>query len=185
MKRILPVLLFALGLVAQAQVRYGTIHYDSLLTSMPGYEHAQDRMAELRRQYADEAAYNEMAFKRQFAEFLQGQQKFSQSILLKRQRDLQDSMEKGIAYRAAADSLLRHAEADLLAPLHSMLNAAILDVGLERGYELIVNLDERSFPFLHPQVTEDATPYVLKKLQGNISPEALACPDATGAGKAR
>lgn len=164
MKKICLLLLFLAGLTAQGQVKYAYLHYDSLLIEMPEYEKTQDELGQLRRQYADEAAYNEMAFKRQFAEFLQGQKDFPQSILLKRQRDLQDAMEKGLAYRAAADSLLQRAEADLMAPLHSKLNAAILSVGLERGYEFIVNLDEKAFPFLHPQLAEDATPYVRLKI---------------------
>jgi len=174
MKRIFLSFLFLVGIAAQAQVKYAYLHYDSLLTEIPEYEKVQDELKQLRRQYAEEADYNEMAFKRQFAEFLQGQKDFPKNILLKRQRDLQESMEKGIAYRTAADSLLRRAEADLMAPLHSKLNAAILDVGLERGYEFIVNLDEKTFPFVHPQVAEDAAPYVRKK----ILPEVKESPES-------
>ncbi|MBR1713187.1 MAG: OmpH family outer membrane protein [Alloprevotella sp.] len=152
---------------AGAQTKAGYLHYDSLLAAMPEYAQVQDELGKLRQQYEAEAEYNETSFKRQFAEFLQGQKDFPQVILLKRQRDLQNAMERGLAYRAEADSLLRRAEADLYAPLHRKLDAAIRSVGLERGYEYIVNLDAQALPFLHPEVAEDATPYVRLKLGNN------------------
>ena len=102
--------------------------------------------------------------KRQFAEFLQGQKEFPQNILLKRQRDLQAAMERSLAFRHEADSLLSQAAIDLEAPIRQRLNAAIQAVGLERGYAGIVNLDTPSMPFVNPRLTEDATPYVVEKL---------------------
>lgn len=150
---------------AQSQMRYGYVSYKNLLRSMPEYEEAQARIAELRMQYEAEARYNETAFKRMFAEFLQGQKDFPHTILLKRQRDLQEAMEKGLAFRHSADSLLHCAEEEMYAPLHAAIDSAIRAVGLERGYGYVVNTDERAYVFLHPLVAEDATPFVLEKLQ--------------------
>lgn len=157
-------LLVAGGASAQTTVKYGYISYDSLFHAMPEYALVQHNMAELRKKYETEAAYNEQGFKRQFAEFLQGQKNFPQNILLKRQRDLQDAMEKGIAFRREADSILVRAEADMLRPLHQRLSEAIREVGLEHGYEFVVNTDGRSYPFIHPSVAENASVYVLEKL---------------------
>ena len=84
---------------AQSTIKYGTIHYDSLLVSLPQYAQVQQRMEELQKKYEAETTYNEQNFKRLFAEFLQGQKDFPQNILLKRQRDLQEQMEKAIAFR--------------------------------------------------------------------------------------
>lgn len=168
MKRTLFALLFALlaamGAQAQTTVKYGTLSYDLLLKLMPEYATAQRDLQDLRKKYEAEASYNEHSFKRQFSEFLQGQKEFPQNILLKRQRDLQDAMEKGIAFRHAADSLLRHAEADLLKPVRAALNAAIRAVGQERGYEYILNTDRNAYPYIHESLVEDAMPYVLDKL---------------------
>ena len=131
--------LTALGAQAQSAVKYGYLNYDSLLYAMPEYATAQRDLAELRKKYEQEAVYNEKEFKRLFADFLQGQKDFPQNILLKRQRDLQDAMERGLAFRRSADSLLVCAERDLLRPVHTILNAAIRAVGLEHGYEYILN----------------------------------------------
>ena len=162
--------LTALGAQAQSAVKYGYLNYDSLLYAMPEYATAQRDLAELRKKYEQEAVYNEKEFKRLFADFLQGQKDFPQNILLKRQRDLQDAMERGLAFRRSADSLLVCAERDLLRPVHTILNAAIRAVGLEHGYEYILNTAQRAYPFIHPEVAEDATPFVRAKLTGVVQP---------------
>lgn len=149
---------------AQSQVKYGVIHYDSLLVEMPAYVKAKAELADLRVKYENEAEYNDATFKRMFADFLQGQKDFPENILLKRQRDLQEAMEKSLAFNKACDSLLVAAEYELLAPVKAQLNSAIRAVGLERGYECIVNRAVGSHPFLHPSLTEDAMPFVREKL---------------------
>lgn len=149
---------------AQEQVKYGKISYKGLLRSMPEFKIAQEKINELRQQFESEAQYNETSFKRQFSEFLQGQKEFPQSILLKRQRDLQEAMTKGIAFRQTADSLLREAQKEMEQPLRARLDSAIMLVGIERGYECIVNTDVPSHLFIQPALTEDATLYVLDKI---------------------
>ena len=74
-------------------LRFGTLRYDSLLHAMPEYATMQTRLADLRAKYEQEVAYNEESFKRQFAEFLQGQKEFPQNILLKRQREMQQKQQ--------------------------------------------------------------------------------------------
>lgn len=157
------------ALCAQSQVRYGTLRYDSVLHALPEYAEALTQLAELRSKYEAETAHNETVFRRMFAEFLQGQKDFPQNIMLKRQRDLQDEMEKSVSFRREADSLLRQAEADMLAPARRRLDAALHEVGTERGYECIVDAGSLAagtgpYLFLHPSLTEDATPFVLEKL---------------------
>ncbi|MBQ2121107.1 MAG: OmpH family outer membrane protein [Bacteroidaceae bacterium] len=149
---------------AQSQAKYGVIHYDSLLVAMPAYVKAKAELADLRVKYENEAAYNDATFKRMFADFLQGQKDFPQSIMLKRQRDLQEAMEKSLAFTQVCDSLLAEAERELLAPVKAQLDSAIVAVGMERGYECIINRAVSSHPFLHPSLTEDAMPFVRKKL---------------------
>lgn len=150
---------------AQTALKYGYLHYDSLLVKMSDYAAAQEQLATLRKQYQQETDYNEQGFKRQFAEFLQGQKNFPQNILLKRQRDLQEAMEKSIAFRQSAEELIKKAAVDLLQPVRQRLDAAIREVGMERGYQFVLNLDNNTVPFVHPQIGEDATPYVREKLK--------------------
>ncbi len=144
--------------------RYGVISYDSLLFAMPEYAEAMARLDKLREQYREETDYNAANFKRLFVEFLDGQKNFPKSILLKRQRDLQNEMERDLAFRQKADSLLADAEKELLQPVKDKLNMAIHAVGSERGYDLIINTDNHVYPYYNASLTEEATPYVEAKL---------------------
>lgn len=153
------------NIAQQTLMHYGFISYNALLTSMPEYAAAREAMGKLRKQYAKETEYNEQNFKRMFTEFLQGQKEFPQNILLKRQQDLQEAMEKGIAFRQHCDSLIKKAETDIFAPVRRKLDAAIVAAGEARGYDFILNTDNNTCPFLNRATTEDATAYVKEHLQ--------------------
>lgn len=153
-----------LGAMAQANVKYGTLSYHALLCEMPEYGLMQNRLATLRAAYESEVRYNEESFETMFADYLNGQASFAPSILAKRQRDLQEALEKSLAFRSEVDSLLRVAEKEMLAPVCARLDSAIHEVGAERGYEYIINTDAKAYPYIHSSVAEDAMPFVRERL---------------------
>lgn len=160
-------LLFCLlsqGAAAQSDVKYGTLSYDALLRTMPEYGLMQSRLSSLQAAYKSEVRYNEQVFETMFADYLSGQADFAPAIREKRQRDLQEALEKSLAFRSEADSLLRAAEDEMLQPIRAKLDSAINEVGAERGYEYIINTDTGAFPFVHNSVAEDAMPYVRQRL---------------------
>lgn len=168
MKRSLSLAVFLLTLAlaakAQPEVKYGLISRSAVIEAQAEYAEARQALATLRQQYAKEAEYNEINFKRQFAEFLEGQKSFPLNIMLKRQRDLQEELEKGIAFRTATDSLLRQAETELFAPVSERVDAAIRAVAMERGLEAVINTDEKACLFINPSLAEDITALVEEKL---------------------
>ncbi len=169
MKRLFVLFTLSLTLVslsaqAQTTIKYGTLSYNALMREMPEYGLMQSRLTSLRAAYQSEVRYNEQTFETMFADYLSGQQTFAASILAKRQRDLQEALEKSLAFRAEADSLLQAAEAEMLVPIRARLDSVIAEVGAERGYEYIINTDQGVFPFIHRTVAEDATPYVRERL---------------------
>ncbi len=159
-------LFIVLGISANAQstVKFGYLNADSLLCTLPEYAQVEASMQQLRDKYKAETEYNEQDFRRRYAEFLAGQKQFTQNILTKRQIDLQQSLERGMAYRQQADSLLRTTHEQLLQPVRHKLNKAIQAVGLERGYEYVLNTAKGDYPFINPIVGEDATEAVKEKL---------------------
>lgn len=150
---------------APAAPRYGYCSLKSLIEGRPEYLKAQAELSKLRAKYEQEAMYNETEFRRQYSEYLSGQKDFPQTILLKRQRDLQDLMEKGISFRLEADSLLKQAEVDLLQPIRSRVESAIRFVAIERGYEYVINTDLGAYLYLDATLSEDMTLYVEQQLQ--------------------
>ena len=149
---------------AQTTIKYGTIHYDSLLVGLPQYAQVQQRMEELHKKYESETAYNEQNFKRLFAEFLQGQKDFPQTIMQKRQAELQSLMENGISFRIESQKTLEQAEKDLMAEVKKKLNNVILEVGVEYGYAFVLNIDDDACPFINPVIGVDVTDLVRWKL---------------------
>lgn len=154
----------SLSVKAQSSIRFGYLNVDSLLQTLPDYAEAQKQTEALRQKYMAEAYYNESNFRRQYAEYLQGQKQFTPNILAKRQADLQESLQKGMAFRQQADSLVEEAHLQMLRPVRARLNAAIRAVGIEHGYEYIIDTSKGTYPFIHPKAAEDATPYVKEKL---------------------
>lgn len=149
---------------AQSTVKFGHLNADSLLRTLPDYLAAEQQMQQLRDKYEAEASYNERTFRRQYAEMIEGQQQFTPNILARRQADLQESLQKSLTFRQKADSLLQVTHEQLLRPVKKRLQAAIQAVGLERGYEYVVDTSTGAYPFIHPTVGEDCTAFVKHKL---------------------
>ena len=169
MKKFMAIMVLVLfvslvGATAQTTIKYGTVSYQTLLQEMPEYGLMKGRLQTLKQAYESEVRYNEQTFEQMFADYLNGQQTFAASILAKRQRDLQEALEKSLAFRAEADSLLQAAEAEMLQPIRARLDSTIREVGAERGYEYIINLDTGAYPFIHSSVAEDAMPFVRQRL---------------------
>ena len=76
--------------------QFGYLSYNEVYKQMPEYKKACDDFAALKAKYDAEATRAEDEFQRKFAEFLNGQKDFPQSIMLKRQAELQDLMEKSV-----------------------------------------------------------------------------------------
>ena len=150
--------------VAVQTVKYGYLSYSQVLENMNEYKVAQQQLKELRNKYEMEAQYNESSFKRQFAEFLQGQKDFPQSIMLKRQRDLQEALEKSLAFRDEAERLLKQAEVETLAPIKARLTDAIKMVGGAYNLDYIYNLDTNAMPYVNPALVMDVTKLVEQQL---------------------
>lgn len=146
-------------------VLYGFCNRRAIIEAQPEYAVVLEQMETLKKQYEGEIEYNEADFRRQFQEYLYGQKEFPHTILLKRQRDLQLAMEKGIAFRAEVDSLLRQARTDLLRPIEAHVDAAINAVAAERGYDYVVDTENGAFLYLNPRMSEDITLYVEEKLR--------------------
>ena len=149
---------------ATPAAKYGYLSYSQVLENMTEYKVAQQQLKELRNKYEMEAQYNEATFKRQFAEYLQGQKDFPQSIMLKRQRDLQEALEKSLAFREEAERLLKQAEAEVLAPIKSRLDNAIRMVGGAYNLDYIYNLDTNAMPYVNPVLVMDVTKLVEQQL---------------------
>ncbi|MCR5180785.1 MAG: OmpH family outer membrane protein [Bacteroidaceae bacterium] len=158
--------------------QFGYLSYDEVFEQMPEYQEAKEAFAELKVKYDAETARSEDEFQRKFTEFLQGQKDFPPSIMQKRQAELQDLMDKSVAFRKETRRLLKEAETELQAPVLVRLNEAIQAVGEELGLLFVLNTDGNALPFVNPQMGVDVTLPVLMKLGliTTANPELPALP---------
>ena len=126
---------------AQPSTQFGYLSYSQVLQQMPEYIASQQKLDELQKKYDEELARADREFNLKFAEFLDGQKEFPENILIKRQKELQDLMEKSIQFKNEIKALLEQARKDLSAPIIEKLNATIQQVGIENQLDYILNTD--------------------------------------------
>ena len=156
-----------LGLSAQENntFRFGYLSYEQALKSASQYAIVEKSLTDLKAQYQAETKRVEDEFNRKYEEFLEGQREFPKTILQKRQVELQELMEKNIAFKEESRKQLASAEEEALAPLKSQLSEAIAKVAKEHGLAFVVNTDSNAYPFIDPEMGMDIYPLVTSLLQ--------------------
>jgi outer membrane protein len=149
----------------QTELAFGYLSCTAALQSMPEYATVQNDLELLRQQYEAEQKRVENDFNSKYEEFLDGQKSFPKTILQKRQSELQEMLDKNIAFKKESQRLLADAEARAMAPLKSRLSAALATIGSERGYAFILDTDQQSTLWLNPAMGEDITATVQQLLQ--------------------
>lgn len=165
-KILLSLLLFVLPLLASAQeFRFAYFDYDAVLTSMTDYKKAQIDMQALRTQYDAETKRSEDDFNQKYDEFLDGQRSFAPSIFRKRQAELQELLDKNIAFKKETEKLLADAEEEALAPVKQRLNAALQQIGQAGGYAFIMRGTAEQLPYVDASKGIDITEQLKEALK--------------------
>jgi outer membrane protein len=158
MKRIVLLFLPLLfPLMVGAQVKFGYFSYEQILKWMPEYKIVVDNMNDLKSKYDAETKRVEEEFNRKYEEFLDGQRDFAPTILQKRQTELQELLNRNVAFKAESERLLAEAEKEAFAPLHQKLSNALKAIGAQNGYAFILNTDGNACPYIDPTMGEDVT----------------------------
>ena len=158
-------LLATMPALAQSELKFGYLSYNAVMQAMPEYAAMQNSMAELRQKYEAEQKRVEDDFNKKYEEFLDGQKSYPKTILQKRQSELQEMLDKNIAFKKESQRLLKQAEEDAMAPVMVRLAEVLDAIGRERGYAFIVNIDEKVALWLNPSLGEDITATVIAQLQ--------------------
>ena len=138
-------------------LRFGYLSYTSVLKLMPDYIAAQRNIDDLRTKYDVEMKRVENEFNQKYEQFLEGQHDFAPSILQKRQAELQELMDKNIAFKQKAQQLLKDAETKAYEPVYQRLNTVIQRVGQALGLAFVLNTDAHAVPFIDTSVGVDVT----------------------------
>ena len=125
----------------------------------------QNDLAQLREKYEAEQKRVENDFNKKYEEFLDGQKSFPKTILQKRQSELQEMLDKSVAFKKESQRLLKQAEEDAMAPVMVRLAETLDTIGKARDYAFIVNIDEKVALWLNPSQGEDITATVIEQLK--------------------
>ena len=169
-KVILVAVMVLMGLSGYAQTentgfKFGYLSIDSVLQSMPEYAQMQQDMATMRQQYEAEMKRVENDFNKKYEEFLDGQKNFPKTILQKRQSELQEMLDKNIAFKKEGLQMLNDTEKTQKDVILMMIDMAVKTIGMQRGYAFILNTDANATPWLNPAMGEDITKAVKEMLK--------------------
>lgn len=165
---LLTLALLAFPFLAEAQtqsLKYGYFSYQAALTAMPEYAVAKQNLTTLKEKYDAEMKRVENEFNKKYEEFLDGQKDFAPSILRKRQAELQELLDKNVAFKEESNRLLKQAETDAYAPLKQKLSEVIRGIGDAKGYAFILNTDNDAVPYINNAVGEDITNLIKESLK--------------------
>ena len=139
------------------QMKIGYFSYNEVLHTMSDYLSVQEVLGNLRTQYESEMRNAEKEFAEKYEAFLEVQHSLAAAIREKRQSELQNMMERNVAFKEEAMRQLAEAEEKAMLPVRERIADAIRKVGGERAYILIVNTDSNACPYLSPTMAEDIT----------------------------
>lgn len=150
-KQLLFLFLLMIPFAARAQQalpKFGYFNLSTLMKAVPEYSAARKNIADLRAKYDAETKRSEDEFNKKYEEFLDGQRDFAPIIMQKRQAELQDMMERNVAFKKEARRLLAEAERDAMAPVKGKVLSAVRKLGQERGYAFVLNADGDALPYV-------------------------------------
>ena len=152
----------SVSIMAQEQghpqpIRFGYLSYDPALVAMADYAIVQQNMTNLRQAYDTELLRVEKEFNDKYEAFLEGQKDFPHTILLKRQTELQELLQRNIDFKKQGLSDLQKAEREAMQPLRKRLNEAIAQVAAQQHLALVLNTDSNACPFIDPSLGVDVS----------------------------
>ena len=157
--------LFMVVCGAKAQYLFGYFSYDNVLKQMPEYKQERAKLDSLKMQLDAETARVEKDFNEKYEEFLEGQKDYPPIILQKRQLELQDAMDRNVAFKEKSRAAYVQAERDAEDLLRVKINDAVKQVGAELRCAFILNTDGNVCPWVDASRGVDVTLQILDKLK--------------------
>ena len=128
LKKIALVLMLALPMGVFAQnLKFGHINAQEIVSAMPEFAKAQSDIEALDKQLTSELQRTQEEFNKKYQEFQQAIAKDSlpANIAERRQKELQDMMQRQEQFQQEAQQQMQKAQADAMAPIYKKLDDAI------------------------------------------------------------
>lgn len=164
MKRCIAILLSLIAIGTMAQSKFGYVSYKEIVTALPEYCIVNAHLDELQAKYEAEIERSEREFNQKYTDFIEEQSQFPDNIRIKRHKELQELMEKAMAFKNEINDAMREARHEMMKPLHDKVNEAVMKVCIEGNYDYILDMDDRTYIAINPQSGTDVTSLVKQEL---------------------
>ena len=175
-KLLLILLIFPLASVAQ--IHFGYINYSEALQQVPQYKEAQAHYEELLKRCEQELVRNEEELTRNYVSFLDGQREFPEPILRKRQKELQDLVDRSIVFRDQVKKWLVQAHDSLFSPVNAIVDNAIARVCMHNELAYVIDTEKSGYIFVNPAMGYDITKAVIETILKNGEPQKIQATDS-------
>ncbi len=165
MRKSLFALLVLVSMTAMAQSRFGYVSYKEMVKALPEYSIVKAHIDELQATYEAEIERSDREFNQKYADFIEEQSQFPDNIRMKRHKELQELMEKSIAFKDEVNRTMIEAHKEMMKPLYEKVDEAVMKVCIDGDYDYILNTDEKTYIAINPQRGEDITGQVKQELK--------------------
>lgn len=158
-------LVVPMGVFAQS-VKFGQVYSQEIIVLMPEYTKAVSDIQALEKKYQDEMARVNEEFTKKYQEFQQAVADGSlpANIQERRQKELQDMMEKSEQFQQEASQQMQKTQQDLMTPIMKKVDDAIKAVGSEDNMVFIFDLSRTAIPYVSESLVTDVTAKVKAKV---------------------
>jgi len=167
LKKIALAIMFILPMGVSAQtLKFGHVVSNEIITAMPEFAKAQADLQALEKKYTEEIQRTSEEFNKKYQEYQQAVQKDSlpQNIAERRQKELQDMMQRSEQFQQEAQQNMQKAQTDLMTPISKKVDEAIKAVGEAEGLTYIFDLARTAIPYVNEKTSINVTPLVKAKL---------------------
>ena len=167
LKKIALVLMLALPMGVFAQnLKFGHINAQEIVSAMPEFAKAQSDIEALDKQLTSELQRTQEEFNKKYQEFQQAIAKDSlpANIAERRQKELQDMMQRQEQFQQEAQQQMQKAQADAMAPIYKKLDYEIKAVGAAEGVIYIFDLARTPVAYVNESQSINLTPKVKTQL---------------------
>ena len=162
---LLMMLVLPMGVFAQ-NLKFGHVNAQEIITVMPEFTKAQNDLQALQKQLGSELQRTQEEFNKKYQEFQQAMAKDSlpANIAERRQKELQDMMQRQEQFQQEAEQQMQKAQGDMLAPVYKKLDDAIKAVGAAEGVIYIFDLARTAIPYVNESQSVNLTNKVKTQL---------------------
>ena len=164
MKRSIAILLSLIAIGTMAQSKFGYVSYKEIVTALPEYSIVNAHLDDLQAKYEAEIERSEREFNQKYTDFIEEQSQFPDNIRIKRHKELQELMEKAMAFKTEINDAMREARHEMMKPLYEKVDEVVMKLCIDGDYDYILNTDDRAYIAINPKKGVDVTEQLKQEL---------------------